>query len=87
MRMLLVATEIRNSLSITAFELADKLNVCHKTICRDIDFLKDLGAPIYFKHEIHSWVWNPLLPTPWYFGGTIKNPKLTLNVQSSGTRD
>ena len=77
MRMLLVATEIRNSLSITAFELADKLNVCHKTICRDIDFLKDLGAPIYFKHDIHSWVWNPLLPVPWYFGGTIKNPKLT----------
>jgi len=75
-RVLRVATEIRNAQHITATSLARRLGCCHKTICRDIDFLKDLGAPIYYNYTLGTWVWNVLIPTPWYFGGTILKPKL-----------
>ena len=78
LRVLRVASEIRNRQSITASELAVMMNTSDKTIYRDLDFLKDIGAPIYFNPKLNTWIWNPLLPTPWYFGGTIKNPKLSL---------
>ena len=75
-RILRVATEIRNRPAIRVHELAAMMDTCHKTIYRDIDFLKDVGAPITFNYELNSWVWNVLAPTPWYFGGTIQDPNI-----------
>ena len=79
-RVLCIATEIRNRTGLTAFDLAAELGVAHKTVIRDIDFLKDIGALIYFNAKLNAWVWNVFLPTPWYFGGTIKNPRLGRNA-------
>lgn len=75
-RILKVATLIRNRPRLTTACIADLLEVSDKTIYRDIDFLKDLGAPIYFNYYQNAWVWNVMVRTPWYFGGDIRDPKL-----------
>lgn len=79
-RIFRVATLIRNSTPakrrLTVDKLAVELNCCTKTINRDIDFLKDLGAPIYFSYDLACWIWNPMLETPWYFGGKLADPRL-----------
>lgn len=76
LRILRVASEIRNRQQVTVAEIAAEMECCHRTIYRDIDFLKNVGAPINFNYGLNTWVWNPLLPTPWYFGGEIKKVKI-----------
>lgn len=73
-RILLIADAIRERRQgITAFDLATRFGVQHKTIMRDLDFLRYIGAPIYFNHALHTWIWNVCLDIPWWFGGPLRN--------------
>jgi hypothetical protein len=56
--------------------LAQEFGVSEKTIRRDIELLRDLGAPLWFDYQQNHWCWNAALAVPWYFGGTIANPRM-----------
>ena len=84
LRILIIASAIRErKVPITAFDLATELNVCHRTIIRDLNFLRDVGAPIFFDSEKHTWYWNPMIEVPWYFGGKLNSPALPLTKKQA----
>ena len=86
-RLLAVAELIRSGYKCNALQIAARLSVCDKTIYRDIDLLKDLGAPLIFRptnpHSVDHvpggyWEWLWTTPNlPWYFGGPNNKPRTT----------
>ena len=74
-RILAVANAIRRSKTrIVAPILAERYAVCEKTIHRDLGWLRDNGAPIFYDLERSTYYWNPTLPLPWWFGGEREGP-------------
>ena len=48
--------------------------VYEKTIHRDLAWLRDIGAPIFFDMERSTYYWDAKLPLPWWFGGEREGP-------------
>ena len=74
-RILAVANAIRRAKSrIVAPILAEQHSVCEKTIHRDLSWLREIGAPIFFDMERSTYYWNAKLALPWWFGGEREGP-------------
>ena len=53
---------------------AERHAVCEKTIHRDLAWLRDIGAPIFYDLERSTCYWDAKLPLPWWFGGERDEP-------------
>ena len=74
-RILAVANAIRRSKArVVAPFLAERYAVCERTIHRDLAWLRDIGAPIFYDMERSTYYGDAKLPLPWWFGGEREGP-------------
>ena len=58
---------IRSGKKLTAFDFADIFEVSHKTIRRDLEFMRDrVGLPIVYDAEHFHWTTDPTARLPWW---------------------
>jgi hypothetical protein len=51
----------------TAFDFAQRFEVSHKTIMRDLEFMRDrLGLPLVYDPENRTWTTNKTVRLPWW---------------------
>lgn len=81
LRLLMIANEMRLATHPrTTVQLASHHACSSKTIYRDLEFLRDIGCPIFFDAHTNRWTWNRMVALPWWIGGSNGNAKPPANI-------
>jgi predicted DNA-binding transcriptional regulator YafY len=58
---------IRSGQACTAFDFAQRFEVSHKTIMRDLEFMRDrLGLPLVYDPSNWTWTTDKSVRLPWW---------------------
>lgn len=72
LRLLMIANELRLAGKPVLSQTLAKHHLCAvRTICRDLEFLREIGCPIFFDVHTNGWRWRLDFDLPWWLGGSL----------------
>ena len=72
LRLLMIANEIRLAGKPVSSETLAGHHLCSaRTIRRDVEFLCEIGCPVFFDVHVKGWRWRLDFDLPWWLGGAM----------------